>query len=104
MGEVSAAGVRELVFIDVKMNKTVYLDILRNNLKKSAATMCLQRTFKLYRDNDPKHASKLVQEWLLYNCPKVLHPSAQSPNLNPIEHVWEELNRGIHQRPITSQS
>lgn len=34
--------------------------------------------FKYYQENDPKH---IVQEYLLYNCLKLLHPPPQSPNL-----------------------
>jgi len=36
-----------------------------------------------------------VQEYLLYNCPKVLHPPLQSSDSNPIENLWNLLNRNI---------
>lgn len=43
------------------------------------------------QDNDPKHTAKVVQEWLLYNVPKLLKTPPQSPDLNPIKNLWAEL-------------
>ncbi|KAJ4443512.1 hypothetical protein ANN_05184 [Periplaneta americana] len=85
-GCMSASGVGELLFIEDLMKKEDYLHLLQHNL-----------------NNDPKHNSYIVQEFLLYKCPKVLHPPPQSPDLNPIEHLWEELNRRVGSMPISSK-
>ena len=70
----SAQGVGELVFIDGIMDKNVYLDILKDSLKKSAKNTGIPDYFKFYQDNDHKHTAYNVRLWLQYNCPKVVNP------------------------------
>ncbi|XP_068085167.1 phospholipase B1, membrane-associated-like [Anabrus simplex] len=59
-------------------------------------------TFKFYQDNNPKHKSYLVREWLLYNCPKVLETPPQSPDLNPIGNMWSQMKIALQLRPPSS--
>lgn len=103
-GCVSSSGVGDLVFIDGNMDRFQYLQILKTHLKQSARKLNIESTFKYYQDNDPKHTSRLVQEWLLYNCPKIIQTPAQSPDLNPIENLCDKLDRRIHKTPISNLS
>lgn len=94
----AASGVGQLVlFIDGILKKDGFLKILKENVRQSAEKFGIRATFKFYQDNDSKHSSRLCQEWALYNIPKMLHPSPQSPDLNVIENLWD-----VHQRPISS--
>jgi len=98
----SAAGVGRLVFIDGIMNHLDYIQILKDNLKASAESLRIGSNFKFYQDNDPKHKAYNTRLWLLYNCPEVMETPPQSPDINPIENLWDELGRRVQNRQLTN--
>ncbi|GBM34364.1 Transposable element Tcb1 transposase [Araneus ventricosus] len=104
LGCMSAVGVGNLHFIDGIMDKYMYLDILKQNLKQSAEKMGILPHYKLYPDNDPKHNGHICRLWALYHCPQVIKTAAQSPDLNPIENIWDHLNNRIRKFKIYSKN
>jgi len=91
----SASGLGSLVFIDGKMDGAMYRKILQQHLRQDADKMGLLDSFYFYQDNDPKHKARDTREWLLYNCPHIMETPPQSPDCNPIEHVWDYLDKHI---------
>lgn len=85
------------------MDQHVYIDILEQNLSLIARQLNLEPDYIFQQDNDPKHTARIVKEWLRSNVKSVLDWPAQSPDLNPIEHLWDHLDRKIRQHNITSK-
>jgi len=58
--------------------------------------------WRLLQDNDPKHKSILVRTWLFNNGISLLEFPAYSPDLNPIENLWNDMARRVEARPAST--
>jgi len=85
--------------IDETLDSTLYCQILKEELMQTLDYYDLSTDKVLFQqDNDPKHTSKLATNTLEELNIKTLGWPAQSPDLNPIEMMWNHLKKKLRQK------
>ena len=103
MGVFYASGKSELVVVDGRVNQQYYIGILRQNLLPWARAT-FQRNCVLVHDNATSHTARNTHNLLAVEEVKVMQWPARSPELNCIEHIWDQMRlfiRYIDNPPTT---
>ena len=83
------------------MDGSYYVQILQDHLIPNARRQ-FGRRWRLQQDNDPKHESRLVQQFLSNEIPEVIVWPSNSLDGNPVENLWSIIRRRVEKRKPTN--
>ncbi len=86
-----------LVPTEHRLNTTVYLSIVADHVHPFMTTV-YHLLMYFQQDNAPCHKAQIISDWFLEHDNEftLLKCPPQSPDLNPIEHLWDVEEREIH--------
>jgi hypothetical protein len=101
-GCITAKGMGRIHRIEGIMCGPDYVEILDKQLLGSLKDLGIRRTGNssaiFQQDNDPKHTSRVATAWFQTKRLRKLPWPPSSPDMNIIEHVWDQLDALIRAR------
>ena len=90
-GGISRRGSTPLLIFNGIMESTFYQQNILRQQFLPFVNIVYPDSHRLYQDNDPKHTSRSTQAFMAENGINWWSSPAESPDLNPIENLWNEM-------------
>jgi hypothetical protein len=85
--------------VKLNLNAKAHNDILNDSVLLTLWHQFGDGPFLFPHDNIPVHKVRSIQKWFVKICVEEFDWPVQSPDLNPIEQLWDELERQLQARP-----
>ena len=95
-GCMTSEGINDLVFYDGCVNGQTYIHVISDTLRRFIKPrFSANDSFMLMQDDAPLHTCNYAMKFFKANSIPVISCPSTSPDLNPIENIWDIINDGL---------